>query len=63
MFSTVTIDISGPDGNAYYIMGVIQTLLKEKGTNEAEIKSVLKDMMSSNYEHLLSVAKKYVNII
>jgi NAD(P)H-flavin reductase len=63
MFPTVTIDISGPDGNAYYIMGVIQTLLKENGTNEAEIKSVLKDMMSSNYGHLLSVAKKYVNII
>lgn len=62
MFPSVAIDVSGPDGNAYAIMGVISHVLRTVGYSKNEIDDVLKDMMSSNYEHLIEVASKYVTI-
>lgn len=60
MFPSIKINIAGPDGNAYYIMGLIQTLLIEIGYNKDQIDEVINDMKSSDYEHLCNVAKKYV---
>ena len=61
-FPNVEIDIKGPSGNAFVIISIIMTKLSEIGKSEEEIEKVKKDMMSSNYEHLLEVASKYVSI-
>ena len=62
MFESVEIDISGPDGNAYVIMGIVASCLKQFGMTAFEVNNVLHDMMSGDYEHLLEVASKYVKI-
>jgi hypothetical protein len=46
-----------PEGNAYYIMGQVQNLLKAAG-REKEIDAVLDKMTSGNYENLCAVAKE-----
>lgn len=57
------INILGPQGNAFVIMGVVKNVMKDKGLSEKEIEDVFKDMQSSDYEHLCDVAEKYVTLI
>ena len=62
LFPSITIDISGPQGNAYCIMGIIRNLLIQIDYTKEQIDEVITDMKSSDYEHLLDVARKYVII-
>ncbi len=50
------IDLQGPTGNAYFIMGIVGKILKSKGIDP---KPIMNDMMSGNYNHLVEVAKKH----
>jgi hypothetical protein len=54
--SKLEIDLSGPDGNAYVLMGIAQKWAKQLGLDS---KAVTADMMSGDYEHLLSVMEKH----
>lgn len=51
-----TIDLTGPNGNAFYLLGVAKNAANQLGLNEEEI---LTDMMSGDYEHLLEVFEKH----
>jgi len=57
------IDITGPQGNAFAVMGIVQEELKAMKMDEDEMRVIMADMKSGNYEHLLDVAEKYVTII
>ena len=46
------IDLTGPDGNAYVLMGYASNLSKQLNK---DFKSIREDMESSDYEHLLEV--------
>lgn len=46
----------GEDGNAYSIMGRLFHALRKGGVSSEEIKAVMDDCMSSDYDHLLRVA-------
>ncbi len=48
----IEIDLTGPDGNAFALMGYAKQLSKQLGLDSNEI---IKDMMSGDYEHLLDV--------
>jgi hypothetical protein len=50
------IDLSGPDGNAYALMGHARNFAKQLNIDPEPI---ITDMMSSNYEHLLEVFEKH----
>lgn len=49
------LDLTGPDGNAYYLLGYAKSLGEQIGLSEEEISKVLNDMRSSDYEHLIKV--------
>ena len=49
-----TINISGPDGNAFALMGYAQTFAKQLGIDS---KPIIEDMMSGDYDNLLDVFK------
>ena len=49
-----TINISGPDGNAFAVMGYAQTFAKQLGIDS---KPIIEDMMSGDYDNLLDVFK------
>jgi len=50
--TTIEIDLTGSQGNSFYILGVAQNLCKQFGIDH---KPLIKDMMSGDYEHLLKV--------
>jgi len=51
----IEIDLSGPDGNAYVLMGYAKQYAKQLDYTQEKIDAMLIDMRSSDYEHLLQV--------
>ena len=49
------IDLTGPDGNAFALMGSAKKLARQLGIDS---KPIIEDMMSGDYENLLEVFDK-----
>lgn len=49
------IDLSGPQGNAFFLIGTAKTAGKLMGLEASKIASIQKEMMSSDYENLKKV--------
>jgi hypothetical protein len=49
------IDISGPHGNAYYLIGAAAVFGQKLGRSLSEIDGVIDDMKSGDYDHLVKV--------
>lgn len=52
----VEIDLTGPDGNAFALMGYAKYWAKQMGLDYTEI---LAEMTAGDYENLLAVLEKY----
>jgi hypothetical protein len=52
----IEIDLTGPQGNAFYILGVAKSLCKQLDFNES---FVLNEMKSGDYDNLIEVFDKY----
>ena len=50
------IDLTGPNGNAFYLLGMAQKLSKQIGLDWDEVKDV---MTSGNYEELITAFDIY----
>lgn len=50
----IVIDLTGPDGNAYALMAYAKRFATQLGWKDKG-EALIKDMMSSDYEHLLEV--------
>ena len=48
----IEIDLTGPDGNAFFLLGTAGRLAKQLGLDGKAIQS---EMMKGNYEHLVEV--------
>lgn len=57
---TVSIDLDGPDGNAFVVMGRVGKALKRAGHADV-VEEFYEKCKSGNYQHLLEVCKEYVN--
>jgi hypothetical protein len=49
------IDISGPEGNAFSLMGQARSFGKQLGWSDEVIAKIIEDMKASDYENLLQV--------
>jgi hypothetical protein len=54
--NVIEVDLTGPQGNAFYLLGLAQTLSKQIGFDMEE---VLTEMQSSDYEHLIQTFDSY----
>lgn len=52
----IEIDLSGPQGNAYYLLGVAQRFCAELAL---DYKQISYEMKSGDYEHLIIIFDKY----
>jgi len=52
----IEIDLLGPDGNAFVLLGIAKDLCHKTGT---EWEPVHKEMTSGNYENLINVLDKH----
>jgi hypothetical protein len=50
------IDLTGPDGNAFVLLGYAKRLSREL---DLDHKQILDEMMEGNYENLINVFDKY----
>ena len=51
-----TIDLTGPQGNAFVLMGIARDAAKQLGLDS---EAIINDMMSGEYEHLIEVFEKH----
>ena len=54
--SPILIDLTGPDGNAFTLLGYASKLAKQMGLDRNKI---LQEMQSGDYENLISVFDSY----
>jgi alanine-alpha-ketoisovalerate/valine-pyruvate aminotransferase len=50
------IDLTGPQGNSFYLLGVASKFARQLGLDSDEITN---EMTSGDYEHLIEVFDKY----
>lgn len=49
----IVIDLTGPDGNAFALMGYARSFGKQLGWDKVKIQELMNEMMDGNYEQLL----------
>ena len=57
-----TVQLTGQDGNAFAIMGTVKKALQKAGYTKEEVDKYLEESMSGDYNNLLVVAQKWVNV-
>ena len=53
------IDLSGPEGNAFYLMAVVKKTFRRSGASELG-DDIVKEMQQGDYEHLLKTFELYL---
>jgi hypothetical protein len=54
----IELDLTGPAGNAYYLMAYAETVGKQIGMNVEERRKVIDEMRSGDYENLIKIFDK-----
>ena len=55
----IIIDLTGPDGNAFVLMGHARSFAKQLGYSKEDTDTLIRDMMAGDYENLLQVFDKH----
>ena len=55
----IIIDLTGPQGNAYFLLGTANDFAKQLGWTKEERDKLQEDMKASDYENLLQVFDKH----
>ena len=56
--SKTTINIDGPDGNAFMLLGLAKRFLKQLERSSDDIDIIISEMQSGNYDNLLIVFQR-----
>lgn len=59
--TTVHVDLTGPDGNAFALMAIVANAMRLGDADESDVEQFRGDAMSGNYEHLVATCRKYVD--
>ena len=57
------IDLTGPQGNAFYLLGLASKLCKQIGISEHETNSILEEMKSNGYTNLIETFDRHFGMI
>ena len=55
----IVIDLTGPEGNAFVLMGYAKRYAKQLGMSGAEAERIVYEMQSGDYENLINVFDKH----
>lgn len=59
MNKKINLRLVGLDGNAFFLMGAFSKQAKKEGWTEKEIKEVLDECQTGDYDHLLQTLMKH----
>ena len=62
-YTKITIDLSGPDGNAFCLMAYARQYGKQLGFSKEKIDKILNEMMMADYEGLINTFDKYFGAV
>jgi len=54
--------LTGMDGNAFAVMGAVQKVLRRSGYSPEDVKKYLAEATSGDYDHLLQVTMRWVDV-
>lgn len=58
----VEVQLTGEDGNAFFIIGRVRSALKKAGASKAEIEEFSNEAMSGDYNNVLNTCRKWVHV-
>jgi hypothetical protein len=61
-YSDVVVRLTGADGNAFNIMGLVTAAMRKLGVSQEEIAQYRREAMSGNYDNLLKVTMQWVTV-
>lgn len=61
-FPNVTVQLTGNDGNAFFIMGAVTRTMRRSGCTKEDIDKYREDAMSGDYDNLLRITMETVNV-
>lgn len=61
-YPDIEVQLTGRDGNAFMIMGLVSHALREAGVPKSEIDAYTEESMSGDYNNLLRTACKWVSV-
>lgn len=61
-YPDVTVQLTGEDGNAFFIIGRIRQALRRHGVPQEEIEAFCEEAMSGDYNHVLNTAMRWVEV-
>lgn len=62
-YPEIEVQLTGNDGNAFAIMGVVRRALKQADVSKDEVAEYTKQSMSGDYDNLLRVAMSWVTVL
>jgi hypothetical protein len=61
LYPHVKVQLTGQDGNAYMVLGLVSSALKRAGENKGAA-DFMAEATAGDYDHLLATAMKYVDV-
>ena len=61
-YPNIKVQLTGKDGNAFFILGTVQQALKKAKVPQEEIDAFHKQATSGDYDNLLVTCMEWVNV-
>jgi len=61
-FPEITVQLSGEDGNAFFVLGKVSKALKSNDVSKEDCDAFMGEATSGDYNHLLQTCMKWVNV-
>lgn len=61
-FPDVEVQLSGEDGNAFFIIGRVSKALRRGGATPGQIEEFRKEAMSGDYDNVIRTAMAWVDV-
>jgi len=61
-YPEIEVQLTGEDGNAFYILGKVKKALERNGVSKEEVEEFLTEAKSGDYDNLLQTCMKWVDV-
>lgn len=61
-FPDVDVKLTGTDGNAFAVLGLVRKALRTGGASTKELDEFMSDAMAGDYDELLATCARWVSI-
>ena len=58
----ISVQLTGQDGNAIFILGKVQQAMRRAGVPADEIRQFMDEATSGDYDHLLGTVMRWVDV-